>query len=161
MKSIININQADLPTRIIENEKGFEAKVNRLGPMIGAKQLGCSIVEVPSGKKAWPKHSHSVNEEMFLILSGNGTLHYGDSSQPVSEGDLISCPADIETAHQIENTGAEPLRYIALSTLKDPEICHYPDSDKYGFYDNLGDNGKEPFKVLTRKEDGLDYYDGE
>ena len=161
MKSIVNINQDDLPTRIIESDKGFKAKVNRLGPVIGSEQIGCSIVEVPSGKKAWPKHSHSVNEEMFLILSGDGTLHYGDESQPVQEGDLISCPADINIAHQIENTGHQPLRYLALGTQREPEICYYPDSDKYGIYDNENNNKKPSLMLMTRKGNSLNYYDDE
>jgi uncharacterized cupin superfamily protein len=161
LKNIINIDQDDLPKRLINNPKGFEAKVNRLGPIIGALQMGCSIVEVPPGKKAWPKHSHSVNEEMFLILSGDATLHYGNESTGVREGDIISCPANIEVAHQIENTGDTPLKYLALGTQKEPEICHYPDSDKYGIYDNRNDDEKPDIFMLMRKNDSLDYYDGE
>ena len=161
MKNIININKENLPERLIENEKGFKAKVNRLGPLIGAKQIGCSVVEVPVGKKAWPKHSHSVNEELFLILSGNGTLHYGEQNQKVSEGDLISCPANIDVAHQIENTGHTPLKYLAFGTQQEPEICHYPDSDKYGVYDNRNTKDKPELYILTRAENSLDYYDGE
>jgi uncharacterized cupin superfamily protein len=161
LKNIINIHQDNLPTRLINNPKGFEAKVNRLGPQIGALQIGCSVVEVPVGKKAWPRHSHSVNEEMFLILAGEGTLHYGEQHNPVREGDLISCPANIEVAHQIENTGTEPLKYLALGTQQEPEICHYPDSNKYGFYDNRNNNRAPELFVLSRKEDTLDYYDGE
>lgn len=161
MKNIINIHQDDLPTRLINNNKGFEAEVNRLGPLVGAQQIGCSIVEVPAGKKAWPRHSHSVNEEMFLILAGEGTLHYGDEHQALHEGDLISCPANIDVAHQIENTGSMPLKYLALGTQQEPEICHYPDSDKYGFYDNRNSDNAPELYVLTRKEDSLDYYDGE
>ncbi len=161
MKNIINIDQADLPTRVIDNPKGFEAKVNRLGPQIGAQQIGCSIVEVPIGKRAWPRHSHSVNEEMFLILSGEGTLHYGNENRVVHEGDLISCPANIEIAHQIENTGSTPLKYLAFGTQQEPEICHYPDSGKYGFYDNRNNDNSPELFVLARKEDSLDYYDDE
>jgi len=33
-------------------------------------------------------------------------------------------------AHQIINTGTLAIRYLALSTLVDVEICEYPDPQK-------------------------------
>lgn len=161
MKNVINVDSNDLPKRIIKHASGFEAQVCRLGPQIGAKQLGCSVVDVPPGKKAWPKHAHSVNEEMFYILSGRGTLHYGEQQQEIKSGDLISCPANLKMAHQLENTGQEPLRYLALGTQIEPEICYYPNSDKFGIYDNRNNENENDIYMLMRAKDSLDYYDGE
>jgi uncharacterized cupin superfamily protein len=81
--------------------EAFAAKLGQFGPLIGMKQLGCRLVVVPPGKKAWPYHAHHVNEEMFFILAGSGTLRLGGEEHPVKAGDVIACPAGgPETAHQ-------------------------------------------------------------
>ncbi len=61
---------------------------------------------VPAGKKAFPRHAHHANEEMFFILSGAGIYRVGAESFPIRANDVIAAPAgDGETAHQIVNTG--------------------------------------------------------
>jgi len=49
----------------------------------------------------------------------------------VRAGDLIASPAGAE-AHQIINTGASELRYLALSDIATVDIIEYPDSGKVG-----------------------------
>ena len=63
---------------------------------------------VPPGKKAWPYHSHYANEEMFVVIAGEGTLRYGGDAYPVKPGDVILCKAGgEETTHGFEvSTGA-------------------------------------------------------
>ena len=48
---------------------------------------------VPPGKKAWPYHAHHVNEELFIILEGEGMLRIGGAEHPVKVGDVIARPA--------------------------------------------------------------------
>ena len=44
-----------------------------------------------------------------------------------------ACPAGgTEGAHQIANTGTEELRYLAVSTMRSPEVYQYPNSSKFG-----------------------------
>lgn len=133
----------------------FDASRALLGEVIGLKKLGCSLTQVAPGKAAYPFHSHRANDEMFFVVAGRGELRLGDRRHPVKAGDLIGCPCGgPETAHQLLNTGAEPLRYLAISTQVDPEICEYPDSGKVGAYD--GD-----FFHLGRQAAQVDYWDGE
>jgi uncharacterized cupin superfamily protein len=138
----------------------FESRHCRVSGRIGAKQLGYNLTAVPPGKRAFPFHGHRVNEEMFFILEGTGELRLGDAVHPLRAGDIVACPAGgPETAHQIINTGATELRYLAVSTERYPEICDYPDSAKLGFYDDMATGA--PFRHLARTEHGLDYWDGE
>jgi uncharacterized cupin superfamily protein len=163
MKPIINI--ADAPLMNGGNGKQFASKLSRLGPLIGASKLGCMLHIVAPGEKAFPRHAHHVNEEMFYIVSGEGTYRLGEETYPVKAGDLLSAPAgDVSTAHQILNTGAGDLRYLAFSTKLDPDVVEYPDSNKFAVASLVPpDKGLMAAKLLYigRRETSLGYFDGE
>ena len=133
----------------------FHVDRGHLGKRLGLTKLGVNVTRVPPGKAGVPFHSHRVNDEMFYILSGRGELRLGPARHPVQAGDLIGCPAGgPETAHQLINTGTEPLLYLAMSSELDPEICEYPDSNKVGLW--AGDHA-----YMTRSNQPVDYWDGE
>ena len=137
----------------------FEASTARLGSGLGLTRLGCNVTVVPPGKAAYPFHSHRANDELFLILAGRGELRLGAQRHPVAEGDLIGCPAgDAGSAHQLINTGQSELRYLAVSSSIEPEVCEYPDSGKVGAYCGKGADG---FYHVTRNADAADYWAGE
>jgi uncharacterized cupin superfamily protein len=163
MPPIKNIADAEFITQ--KHGERFEARLAQLGPQIGASQLGCRVVIVPPGKCAWPYHNHHVNEEMFVILEGTGTLRLGGKKHPLRAGDVVSCPAGgAETAHQIVNTGTSDLRYLAISTMQQPEVAEYPDSAKFVVMSGSapgGDITKRRMWYVGRPDTGLDYWDGE
>jgi uncharacterized cupin superfamily protein len=126
------INLADIPLRDQRHGESFAAQAGRIGALIGAKKLGCQFYIVPPGKKAVPRHAHHANEEMFFILSGEGTYRLGDETFPIRAGDIVAAPAgDAATAHHIINTSDAELRYLAFSTRFDPDVVEYPDSGKF------------------------------
>lgn len=163
MNPILNI--ADIPLSEQGHGEAFAVTIGRFGPLIGMRQLGCTLAIVPPGKKAWPYHSHNANEEMFVILEGTGTLRYGGAEHAVKPGDVIACPAGgPETAHQLVNTGAGELRYLAISTMIQPEVCEYPDSGKFAVMAGSppgGDKAARRLMYAGREENSLDYWDGE
>ena len=120
---------------------------------------------VAAGQKAFPRHAHHVNEEMFFIVAGEGTYRLGEETYPVKAGDLLSAPAgDVSTAHQILNTGAGELRYLAFSTKFDPDVVEYPDSNKFAVASMVPeDKGLMGAKLMYigRRESSLGYFDGE
>jgi uncharacterized cupin superfamily protein len=131
---------------------------------LGATKLGYNLTEIPPGKTAFPYHFHYVNEEMFLVLAGTGKIRMPDGTHSLKPGDLVCCPPGADSAHQISNDGTEPLRYLALSTVQDPDVVEYPDSGKYGV--TVGRKpGAAPqdstFRVLAFKKDAVDYWAGE
>ncbi len=159
------LNTADIPLTDHGHGEDFAARLGQFGPLIGLKQLGCRLVVVPPGKKAWPHHAHHVNEEMFVILEGAGTLRLGDEQHAVKAGDVIACPAGgAETAHQLINTGDAELRYLAISTMRAPEVVEYPDSGKFAVIAGSapgGDKAARRFWYVGRQDTNLDYWDGE
>ena len=160
MKQILNLDA--VTTQPLASPGGrFAADFASIGGLIGARKLGVSLAVVAPGKRAWPRHAHHVNEEMMLILEGEGTYHAGDDSTPVRAGDLIAAPpGDASTAHQLENTSAAPLRYLTFSTKLEPEVVDYPDSGKIGVASYAG--GAVPaVRILVPAGESLDYWAGE
>ena len=159
-KPVVNINEVEFKPRTTEAPERFAASFARIAPLVGAKQLGYNITAVPPGKSASPFHSHWVNEEMFLVLQGTGQARIGEDTYPLRAGDIVACPAGgHETAHQITNTGDEELRYLAVSTMRAPEVWEYPESGKFGVIDEYG-AGTSFFRFF-RTDAGVDYWDGE
>jgi len=158
-------NLSDIPLKDIGHGDRFVAKRGQFGPLIGLEQLGCSLIVVPPGKKAWPYHNHQVNEEMYVVLEGAGTLRLGGEDHAIKAGDVVACPAGgPETAHQIINTGENDLRYLVVSTMLHPEVAEYPDSGKFIVMSGSppgGDKSKRMLEYVGRKETALDYWDGE
>ncbi|TAN06320.1 MAG: cupin domain-containing protein [Rhodanobacteraceae bacterium] len=167
------INLADLDVRPARAERApagdhadqYDTRWAAIASRIGARKLGYNLTVVAPGKRNCPFHSHRAEEEMFFILEGTGELRYGDKRYPLRRGDIIACPSGgPETAHQIINTGASEMRYLALSTLAPIEVCEYPDSGKFGVYEDQPwdeDVRREPMRHLARREDTRDYWEGE
>ena len=164
MTPVLNI--ADVPLRDSVHGDKFAAKLGRIGVAIGAKKLGCQLHIVPAGKTAFPRHARHANEEMFLILAGEGTYRLGPDSHAVKQGDVLSAPAgDVETtAHQIVNSGGSEMRYLAFSTRNDPDVVEYADSNKF-LVSSMAppDGGLRAARVMhiARPGTSLDYWDGE
>ncbi|MRD47965.1 cupin domain-containing protein [Caenimonas koreensis] len=156
-KRVINIDELKLE-HFQQGEK-YESRGVRVGPLIGAKQLGYSYDVLPPGKTGCPFHSHRAEEEMFFIVRGRGLLRYGAETRTVRAGDFICCPTGgPETAHQIINDSGEPLEMISVSTMMPAEVCEYPDSGKVGAF---GGEGEQRLRHMTRADQARDYWDGE
>ena len=130
---------------------------------IGAEKLGYAVIRLRPGKRAWPYHAHYVIEEMFYVISGDGTLRHADEEYPIRAGDFIASPADPNQPHQIINTSDEELVYMALSSEAHTDVFVYPDSGKYGAWHGDPTDPRAPgsFKVFARMETAVDYWDGE
>ncbi len=144
----------------IGNEKQFEATLGRFTEPLNMQKLGCSFVELKPGKKAWPYHLHYGNDELFLIIKGSGIIRYDDQEYSVSQGDVIYTPPGDGTAHQIINSSDETLQYYAISSVDSPEVCYYPDSDKYGsYYYGEKDNSRRAF--IAKNNSKVEYFESE
>jgi uncharacterized cupin superfamily protein len=171
MKRIANVADVDLqpfppgfaPTG--EAAQRYEARIARISAQLGAQKLGYNVTAVPPGKRAFPFHNHRVNEEMFFVLQGEGEVRMGTERHPIRQGDIIACPpGGPESAHQIINTGTTELRYLAVSSKHSPEICEYPDTNKYGILGEFGPDamGKpQVVRIVMRQGDTADYWEGE
>ena len=167
---IINIADIELPPRPAgfaapgAAAERFDSRSGQIAARLGARKLGYNITAVPPGKRAFLFHNHRINEEMFFILEGSGSVRIGPETFPITRGDVIACPpGGPKTAHQIINTGTSELKYLAVSTQEMPEICDYPDSGKFLVTERLrnADGSVSGFRHIGRPESAIDYWDGE
>lgn len=117
---------------------------------MGPGHLGMNLTRVPPGRTCVPFHRHLREDEIFYVLEGTGVLRFGDDLFPIEAGDTISCPAG-GAAHQILNTGAVDLVYLAIGPNDPHEVCEYPDTGKVMV------RGLKTVGILTR----TDYDHGE
>jgi uncharacterized cupin superfamily protein len=157
-KPFVNLNELEFDD--VEDNGYYTSRRARFSASIGARQLGYNLTELPPGKAQCPFHSHRAEEEMFLILEGEGELRFGDQKYRIRKHDVIACPTGgTNVAHQIINTGSDTMRYLSLSTMADVEVCEYPDSSKIGVF--AGGSGSSRLRELHRSASAVDYYDGE
>jgi uncharacterized cupin superfamily protein len=154
------VNLADVEFDDVEDNGYYTSRRAMFSASIGARKLAYNLTELPPGSAQCPFHSHREEEEMFLILEGEGELRFGSERYRIREHDVIACPTGgAEVAHQIINTGTEPLRYLSLSNQSPIEVCEYPDSGKVGIWASAPD-GRD-LRKMFKADAVVDYYDGE
>ncbi|WP_438749188.1 cupin domain-containing protein [Pararhizobium sp. O133] len=156
------VNPAELELEHWQEGAFFESRDASFGAKLGLKNLGIGYGEVPPGKSGCPFHNHHIEEELFVVLSGQGEYRFGPNRYPVRAGDVLGAPAGgPETAHHLINTGTEPLKYLSISTNAKAEIVEYPDSGKFLAKSQEVSGSKPVFRFVGRKGTEVDYWDGE
>ena len=157
-KPLINLDNVQFDD--IEDHGFYTSRRALFSAGIGARKLGYNLTELPPGKAQCPFHSHREEEEMFLILEGEGELRFGQQKFKLRRFDVVACPTGgAEVAHQIINTGTTPMRYLSLSSVAETEVCEYPDSRKIGIFAST--SSASGVRKMFRAETGVDYYDRE
>ena len=165
MKPIINIEELELELQPQRHGERFAADMAQVGPRTGARKLGCRLTVVPPGKSAWPFHAHLVNEEIVFVIEGEGVLRLAGGERPLRAGDVVALPpGGAESAHEIVNRSAQPLKYWCVSTMEEPDIGLYPDSGKFFAMAGAAPGGNKALRTFShvgRCADAVDYWEGE
>jgi uncharacterized cupin superfamily protein len=139
-----------------EDPEGFRSGMARVGPGLGATQMGTSVYELPPGQALCPYHYEYAEEEWLLVVSGRPTVRDPDGETELEPWDLVLFPTGPAGAHQVRNDSDEPARVIMYSTVMHPAATVYPDSDKIAVW-----TGNKADDVIVRRSSGVDYFDGE
>jgi uncharacterized cupin superfamily protein len=135
---------------------GFQAGMARFGASIGATMLGGSLYELPPGQSNCPYHYEYGNEEWLVVLEGKLTVRHPGGEEELEPGDVVCFPVGPDGAHRLTNRTAAPVRVLMLSTMIEPSVAVYPDSDKIGVWP-----GDKEDNIMVRRESSVDYWDGE
>lgn len=141
-----------------------EVQRRALTALAGGQALGCSVYVLAPGASGWPRHYHAANEEAIFILQGAGELRLGEACWPVRARDYVALPAGPAQAHQLTNTGHQPLEYLCLSTMVPVDVTVYPDSDKLAIFAGSAPGGSASARFVSgswRRGDAVDYWEGE
>jgi uncharacterized cupin superfamily protein len=113
----------------------LDGRARRAGQAAGAVASGLNhVVLEPAGQGA-PAHCHSQEEEIFVVLEGDGFLGlWGRGVEAPEEhalraGDVISRPPGTGVAHALR-AGEEGLTYLAYGTRETGDMCFYPQSGR-------------------------------
>ena len=116
-----------------------------------------ALVRITKGKSLCPYHSHSAESELYLVVSGRGSVRDKDRTTEVGPGDaFLFQPGE---AHQLTNAGDEDFVYYVIadnprSGGATGDSCYYPDSGKWAVI-------KEGPEEVMVKGTETDYFDGE
>jgi uncharacterized cupin superfamily protein len=143
-------NVEDVDGKAVEREHVARTRKD-LGQAVGSVATGIKWIAVEPGKESSTLHCHSAEEELFVILDGDGVLVLDDADEtPVRTGHVVSRPPGTGVAH-LFRAGPSGLTLLAYGTREPNDLCFYPRSQKILF----GGVG-----VIARVEQ-LDYWDGE
>ena len=107
---------------------GFEGK-QFVKEATGATSCEISFGTLPTGAAVPFFHSHKVNEENYIILSGAGKFQVDGDVFDITEGSVIRVSTNCD--RNIKCTSAEPMTYICIQakegslegyTMTDAEI---------------------------------------
>jgi uncharacterized cupin superfamily protein len=144
---IVNVDEAGA---VEWTRPGHVLAYRDLGAAAGSRWTGLKHVALEPGQMGPPPHCHSAEEELFVVLDGEGTLLLGDDEHPVRRGSVVARPAGTRLAHAFRS-GEGGLVYLAYGTRDPNDIAYYPRSGKV-LLRGVG--------VIGRLEQ-LDYWEGE
>ncbi len=119
-----------IPNKFIDDPR-FESAMSTkyLGALAGSKRIYVNIDSVKPGAKSAKYHSHTLQEEFFLILKGSGSLRIQDEIVAVKQGDFLAKPAGQGISHQFINDGEEILEILDCGTRDKNDMVEYPDEN--------------------------------
>lgn len=118
-------------------EGNIRARMTDIGRAIGSRAIGLTIQTVAPGNRSSRRHRHVFQEEMLVVMAGNGTLHHGDQRIACGPGDVFCYLPNDPAPHAFENTGTADLVIWAFGDRMAHEVCLYPDQG-VAFVEGLG-----------------------
>ena len=112
---------------LAEREAGG-ATAGRQFRLLVTPEVGCASVTqfvgyIPPGRA--PDHFHKYDEVVY-VLAGEGALHIGGESAPLSPGSAVHLPARI--VHSLENAGPGEMQVLGVfRPAGSPAEAYYPD----------------------------------
>ena len=153
------INLREVPEKHFKSPKGkFEAFYRDVTAAFDGDKISrperpfeLELVRIPPGASLCPYHAESAQWELYLVVSGRGTIRHEGGAMEVVAGDSFIFPPG--EAHQHSNQGEEDFVYYVIANNPVGDSCFYPDSKKWSV--RLGEKS-----TILQQVEGT-YFDGE
>ena len=162
------INLKDVPEQEKKSPKGkFGRLTKNISVALGREPesldlskrhpFDLALVRIPKGKFLCPYHAHAAESELYLVLSGRGSVRDKHGIIEVEAGDAFFFqPGE---AHQLWNSNDEDFVYYVIadnprSGGATGDSCYYPDSGKWAVT-------KDAWEEVVVRGTETDYFDGE
>jgi len=161
-KAMRKINVTTIVERETKSPKGkYRSTIKEISLALGREPrsldltkrhpFDLALVRIPPGAANCPYHAHSAQWELYLVISGTGSVRHPEGITEVSVGDaFVFGPGQ---AHQLVNPGEQDLVYYVIADNPFGTTCYYPDSKKW----LVG----QPSDRVVLKGVETDYYDCE
>jgi uncharacterized cupin superfamily protein len=70
---------------------------------------------------------HYGVEEMFFVLAGTPTVRTPEGEEQLAPGDVVYFPEGPDGLHDFSNPTDAPVRLLAISTKRFPDVVAYPE----------------------------------
>jgi mannose-6-phosphate isomerase-like protein (cupin superfamily) len=80
---------------------------------LGSRNVSVCWLEVPPGASE-ELRSHEEAEQVYVVVSGSGTMSATGDTQQLAVGDLVLIPP--ATDHSVANDGADPLALVSVQS---------------------------------------------
>jgi uncharacterized cupin superfamily protein len=151
------------PSNIVNLDEVRTGAGVELAGSAGSVRSGLNHIRLDPGRRGPPPHCHSAEEEIFVVLDGDGILELWPTPQthrlhpgfeyqehPLRAGHVVSRPPGTRIAHSLR-AGDVGLTYLAYGTREPNDVSYYPRSNKI-YWRGVG---------LIARLEALDYEDGE
>ena len=150
--TVVNVSEVDAVER---ESTTIGRRIRDLGVPTGSDRTGLRHAEVFPGKLNAAPHCHSAEDEIFVVLEGEGHLllweQDGVEAHPVRVGSVVARPAGTGIAHAFR-AGDTGMTVLLYGTRDPRDVCFYPRSGKVYFI-GLG--------LAVRLGEPVDVWDGE
>jgi uncharacterized cupin superfamily protein len=150
-KNIVNLEDVEPVARDGET---VGRRIRDLGRAAGSRRTGLRHSEIRPGKLGSPPHCHSAEEEIFVVLDGDGALLLWEGDEvvehPVRAGSVVVRPPGTGVSHAFRG-GTGGLTLLLYGTRSTSDVCYYPRSRKV-LLRGVG---------LVGRLERLDYWEGE
>jgi uncharacterized cupin superfamily protein len=113
----------------------------------GSVNAGLNWLDLKAGEHSSSPHVHSTEEELFVVLDGEGVLELWPSpiaaeggaereDIPLRAGHVVARPGSTRVAHRF-TAGAGGMKLLVYGTRDKDEVVYYPRSEKI-FFRGLG-----------------------
>src|SRR5437762_11075382 len=162
------VNLKDIPEQVRKSPKGkFGRRMKNISVALGREPesldlskrhpFALTLVSIPKDNTLCPYHEHAAESELYLVVSGRGSVRDKDGFIEVGPGDaFLFQPGE---AHQLSNAGDQDFVYYVIadnprSGGTTGDSCYYPDSGKWAVT-------KDAREEVVVKGTEADYFDGE